>query len=150
MVLLSRHKRHEPACWPLYVARMAEIKVDWSAATLESGAANRFWVTAPITPEHDDFWDLAFRAVLHEHANEVSQDPWNTVGLINDNVVVGGVARGSVDAVRAYVDQCVVRANKHIATDRAQRLHALQDLEALRTQDEEARKLTQQLRKQST
>ncbi len=127
---------------------MTEIKVDWSAATLESGAGNRFWVTAPITPEHDDFWDLAFRAVLQERAIEVPEDPWNTVGLINDNVVVGGVARGSVDAVRAFVDQCVQRANQHIATDRAQRLHALQDLEALRAQDEEARRLTQELRKQ--
>ncbi len=128
---------------------MTEIKVDWSAATLESGAGNRFWVTAPITPEHDDFWDLAFRAVLQEHANEVPEDPWDTVGLINDNVVIGGVARGSVDAVRAFVDQCVERTNEHIAVDRAQRLHALQDLEALRAQDEEARRLTQELRKQS-
>ncbi len=128
---------------------MTEIKVDWSAATLESGAGNRFWVTAPITPEHDDFWDLAFRAVLQEHANEVPEDPWDTVGLINDNVVIGGVARGSVDAVRAFVDQCVQRTNEHIATDRAQRLHALQDLEALRAQDEEARRLTQELRKRS-
>ncbi len=128
---------------------MTEINVDWSAATLESGAGNRFWVTAPIAPEHDDFWDLAFRAVLQEHADAVPEDPWNRVGLINDNVVIGGVARGSVDALRAFVDQCVQQTNEHIATDRAQRLHDLQDLEALRAQDEEARRLTQELRKQS-
>ncbi|MEA2667903.1 MAG: hypothetical protein QOJ33_837 [Chloroflexota bacterium] len=128
---------------------MTEVKVDWSDATLESGSGNRFWVTAPITAEHDDFWDLAFRAVVQEHANEGPEDSWNAVGLINENVVVGGVARGSVDAVRVFVDQCVQRANEHIATDRAERLHALQDLEQLRAQDEEARKLTEELRKQS-
>ena len=128
---------------------MTEVKVDWADATLEPGVSNRFWVTAPLTGEHDDFWDLAFRAVLHERANEVSEDSWNTVGLLNENVVVGGVAPGSVDAVRAFVDQCVQQANEHIATDRAERLHALQNLQQLRAQDAEARKLTEELRKQS-
>lgn len=128
---------------------MPEIEVEWSAATLESGPGNRFWVTAPITAGRDDFWDLAFRAVLHKHADEVPHDSWSTVGLVNDNVVIGGVARGSVDDVRAFVDQCVRQTNEHIATDRADRLHALQDLEALRAQDEEARMLTQEPRAQS-
>jgi hypothetical protein len=128
---------------------MTEVKVDWSDATLESGVGNRFWVTAPLTGEHDDFWNLAFRAVLHERASEVPEDPRNTVGLLKENVVVEGVARGSVDAVRAFVDQCVQRANERIATDRAERLHALEDLEQLRAQDQEARKLTDELRNQS-
>src|SRR5436190_22005346 len=97
------------------LGHMTEVKVDWSAATLEPGVGNRFWVTAPVTGEHDDFWDLAFRAVLHECANEVPEDSWNTVGLVNENVVVEGVARGSVDAVRAFVDQCVLRATERIA-----------------------------------
>ncbi|MDX6667905.1 MAG: hypothetical protein QOK04_1285, partial [Solirubrobacteraceae bacterium] len=128
---------------------MSEVNVDWSGATLESGAGNRFWVTAPITADHDDFWDLAFRAVLQEHASEVPEDSWNTIGVIKNNVVVEGVARGSVDTVRTFVDRCMERANEHIATDRAERLRALQDLEQLRAQDEEARELTRQLRKQS-
>jgi hypothetical protein len=65
------------------------------------------------------------------------------------NVVVEGVARGSVDAARAFVDQCVHHANERIATDRAERLHALADLEQLRAQDQEARRLTDELRYQS-
>jgi hypothetical protein len=128
---------------------MTEVKVEWSDATLEAGLGNRFWVTVPITTEHDDFWDLAFRAVLQERANEVPEDSWSTIGLVNENVVLGGVARGSVDAVRAFVDQCVQRANEHIATDRADRLRALQNLEQLRAQDEEARRLTKELREHS-
>jgi hypothetical protein len=126
---------------------VTEVKVDWSEATLESDVGNRFWVTAPISGDHDDFWDLAFRAVLHERATEVPEDTWKTIGLLNENVVVGGVARGSMDAARAFVDQCAQRANQHIASDRAMRLHALQ--EDLRAQDEEARKLTEELRKQA-
>jgi hypothetical protein len=128
---------------------MTEVKADWADATLEPGVGNRFWVTAPLTGEHDDFWNLAFRAVLHESANEAQDDSWNTVGLLNENVVVEGVTRGSVDALRAFVDQCVQRANERIATDRAERLHALEDLEQLRAQDQEARKLTDELRNQS-
>lgn len=133
----------------MQVGRMIEVKVDWSDASLESGAGNRFWVAAPLTGEHDDFWDLAFRAVLHERANEVPKAAWNTVGLVKETVVVEGVARGSVDDVRAFVDQCVQQANERIATDRAERLHALEDLEQLRAQDHEARKLTEELRNQS-
>ncbi len=128
---------------------MTEVTVDWSDATLESGVGNRFWVAAPLAGEHDDFWDLAFRAVLHERANEVPEAAWNTVGLVKATVVVEGVARGSVDAVQAFVDQCVQHANERIATDRAERLHALEDLEELRAQDQEARKLTNELRDQS-
>src|SRR5438067_9882600 len=124
---------------------MTDVKVDWSDAELESGVGNRFWVAAPLTGERDDFWDLAFRAVLHERANEVPEAAWNTVGLLNENVIVEGVARGSVDAVRAFVDQCVQRANERIETDRAERLHALEELEQLRAQDQEARRLADQL-----
>ena len=129
---------------------MTEVRVDWTNATLEPGIGNRFWVTAPITAGHDDFWDLAFRAVLQQHASEEAEGSWNTVGLVDENVVVGGVARGSVDAARTFVDQCVQRTNEHIASDRAERLLALQNLEQLRAQHEEARQLTQELRKQST
>src|SRR4051794_27812588 len=128
---------------------MTEVKVDWSDATLESGVGNRFWVTAPITAEHDDFWDLAFRAVLHGRANRERGGHWNSVGLVNDNVVVEGVARGSLDALRGFVDECVQQANEHITADRAQRLKVLQGLEQVRAQEEEARKLTEELRKQS-
>jgi hypothetical protein len=128
---------------------MTEVKVDWSDATLDPGLGNRFWVAAPITGEHDDFWELAFRAVLHERADEIPEDAWNAVGLLNENVVVEGVARGSVDAVRTFIDHCVQLANERIATDRAERLHALEDLEQLRVQEQEARKLTERLRNQA-
>jgi hypothetical protein len=129
---------------------MTEIVVDWSEATLESGVGNRFWITAPIRPEHDDFWDLAFRAVLHERVDDIPEDAWSTIGLLNENIVVGGVARGSIEALRAFVDSCVQRANEHIAADRAERLRALQDLERLRAQDDEARRLTEEIRRQAT
>ena len=123
---------------------MPPVEVDWSEATLESGLGNRFWVTAPIPGERDEFWDLAFRAVLHERAAEKPQGTWSTIGLLNETVVVGGVARQSMDAVRAFVDDCVRQANEHIATERAERLQSLQD--QLRAQDEEARRLTEELR----
>ena len=129
---------------------MTEITVDWSEATLESGVGNRFWVTAPIRPAHDDFWDLAFRAVLHERADDVPEDSWSTIGLLNENIVVGGVARGSMEALITFVDECLRRANEHIAADRAERLRALQDLEQLRAQDDEARRLTEEIRRQAT
>ena len=123
---------------------MTPVEVEWSEATLESGLGNRFWVTVPISAERDEFWDLSFRAVLHERAAEKPQSSWSTIGLLNESVVVGGVARQSMDAVREFVDDCVRRANEHIATERAERLQSLQD--QLRAQDEEARRLTEELR----
>jgi hypothetical protein len=123
------------------------VEVDWSDATLEPGVGNRFWVTAPIGADHDDMWDLTFRAVLQDRA-DVSEDSWGAIGLLEENIVVGGVARQSMDAVRTFVDECVESANEHAASDRAERLHALQ--EQVRAQDEEARRLTEQLRAQST
>jgi hypothetical protein len=88
-----------------------EVKVRWSDATLESGAGNRFRVTAPITAEHGERWGLAFRAVLHERADEVTDGPWSTIGLLDHTVVVGGVTREAMEAVQAFVDDCVRRAN---------------------------------------
>ena len=103
-------------------SRSVERRANWAAAEVEA-TVEGYVLRVPIEGDPDPDWDDAFRRAAEAHRHEVWGGRW------------GHVREGSEQALRAFLDRCILEAHERMRQEAADRR---EDEEALERRQTEA------------
>ncbi|HEV2772722.1 MAG TPA: hypothetical protein VGV57_07850 [Thermoleophilaceae bacterium] len=110
-----------------------ERRADWPAAEVEA-TDEGYVLRVPIEGDPDPDWDDAFRRAAEAHRHEVWGGRWGHVRPGLSEIRVEQVSEGSEQALRAFLDRCILEAHERTRQEAADRREDEEALERRRTE----------------
>ena len=108
-------------------------RANWSAAQVEA-TDEGYILRVPMEGEPDPDWYDAFRRAAEAHRHEVWGGQWGHVRPGSNEIRVEQVVEGSEQALRAFLDRCILEAEERTRQEAAERREDEEALERRRTE----------------
>ncbi len=108
-------------------------RANWSTAQVEA-TDEGYILRVPMEGEPDPDWDDAFRRAAEAHRHEVWVGQWGHVRPGSNEIRVEQVVEGSEQALRAFLDRCILEAEERTRQEAAERREDEEALERRRTE----------------